>query len=249
MKQQSDTAPKAGPYQLFMLGLCVYVLLALAAETFFPLDEDSKTVLNYVDTGICIIFLVDFFVQLIRAEKKLAYLKWGWIDLVSSIPMIGPLRLGRAARIFRILRLLRGVRSSKRLVSYILQKRAQSAFLAAALVTIIFIAFSSIFILQFESSEGSNISTPEDALWWSFVTVTTVGYGDKFPISTGGRIIAVILMTAGVGLFGTFTGFIATWFLGSKDKEQEQEIKILKSELGTIRRLLEDMKGRHDSET
>lgn len=61
-----------------------------------------------------------------------------------------------------------------------------------------------------ETAPESNIKTAEDAIWWAFVTITTVGYGDRFPVTTEGRIIAALLMTAGVGLFGTFTGFIAS---------------------------------------
>jgi voltage-gated potassium channel len=76
--------------------------------------------------------------------------------------------------------------------------------------------FGSIAILQVEQDPNSNIKTAEDSIWWAFVTITTVGYGDKYPVTTEGRIIAAFLMVAGVGLFGTFTGFIASWFMGDK---------------------------------
>lgn len=237
---ENDGPNRAGPYQLFMLVLCTLVLLALAAETFLRLDEAAVAILQYVDTGICVIFLIDFFVQLIRAESKPKFLKWGWIDFVSSIPMIGPLRLGRTARIVRILKLLRGIRSSKILISYLLERRAQSAFLATALVTIVFITFSSIFILHFETGPNSTIKTPGDALWWSFTTVTTVGYGDMYPNSAGGRIIAAVLMTAGVGLFGMFTGFVASWFIGAKRNDQSETSDDLRTELQTANSTLRE---------
>lgn len=75
------------------------------------------------------------------------------------------------------------------------------------------IIFSSIIILQVEKAPGSNIFTAGDALWWAFVTITTVGYGDLYPVTLEGRLVAVILMTTGVGLFGTFTAFVASWFV------------------------------------
>lgn len=78
------------------------------------------------------------------------------------------------------------------------------------------VLFSSIAILQVEDSPNSNIKSAEDAIWWSYVTITTVGYGDKYPVTTEGRLIAAVLMTAGVGLFGTFTGFLASWFVQEK---------------------------------
>ena len=79
------------------------------------------------------------------------------------------------------------------------------------------VIFSSIAILEFENEVNSNIKTAEDAIWWSYVTITTVGYGDKFPITTEGRIIGAILMTTGVGIFGTFTALVSSWFIQNKD--------------------------------
>jgi voltage-gated potassium channel len=70
---------------------------------------------------------------------------------------------------------------------------------------------------------GSNIRTAEDALWWAYVTITTVGYGDKYPVTSEGRIIAVALITVGVGLFGTFTAFVASWFVEKREEEEEKK--------------------------
>jgi voltage-gated potassium channel len=145
----------------------------------------------------------------------------GWIDLISSIPNIDILRAGRTLRLIRLLRILRAFRSTKNLVNHIFQNKAQGALTTVSVLAVILIIFSSISVLQFETEPTSNIKTAEDALWWSYVTITTVGYGDKFPVTTGGRIIGVLLMTAGVGLFGTFTAFISSWFL--KDRKVEIE--------------------------
>lgn len=83
---------------------------------------------------------------------------------------------------------------------------------AVSIITVLVVIFSSISILIVEKDPLSNIKSAEDALWWSLVTVTTVGYGDKFPVTTEGRLIGVVLMFLGVGIFGTFTGYIASWF-------------------------------------
>lgn len=91
------------------------------------------------------------------------------------------------------------------------------------------VIFSAIAILQVETDTGSNIKTAEDAIWWAYVTVTTVGYGDKYPITTEGRIIAAVLMTCGVGLFGTFTAYIASWFALDKSKNGVDAIKETKA--------------------
>jgi voltage-gated potassium channel len=81
------------------------------------------------------------------------------------------------------------------------------------------VLFSSIAILQFETTAESNIKTAEDAIWWSYTTLTTVGYGDKYPVTTEGRLIAMILMTTGVGLCGTFAGYIASILSSNKSNQ------------------------------
>ena len=98
--------------------------------------------------------------------------------------------------------------------------KTQSGASLGCILAVILIIFSSISVLQFETDPNSNIKTAEDALWWSYVTITTVGYGDKFPVTSGGRVIGVLLMTAGVGLFGTFTAFVSSWFLADKKNEK-----------------------------
>lgn len=82
------------------------------------------------------------------------------------------------------------------------------------------IIFSSIAILQVETDANSNIKTAEDAIWWAYVTITTVGYGDKFPATTEGRIIAALLMAGGMALVGTFTAFLASWFVDQTKKQE-----------------------------
>lgn len=231
---------KNGPYQLFMLGLCFFVLGLLAVDALVTLEPEARQVLIYGDLGICVLFFMDFLVSFYRAPNRLEYfVKWGWIDLVSSIPMLDYVRWGRAARIFRIFHVLRGVRAAKVLAEFVLSKRAESAFLAATLICILVLVLSSIAILQFERSPASNIKSAEDAIWWTFVTMTTVGYGDKFPVTTEGRIVAVGVMVMGVGLFGTFTGFIASWFLSGEDG-QDSELKSIKRELEEIKLALRE---------
>lgn len=203
-------------FQILIIALSVYVLAAMFVDTVFQLPEEISRVISIVDDLICVIFLFDFFVRYAKAKSKLAFMKWGWIDLVSSIPMLDALRAGRLLRLFRLLRILRAVRSTKLLISYSFRNRKQGTFSAIAAISVLLIIFSSIAILNVEQDPASNINTAEDAVWWAFVTITTVGYGDRFPVTTEGRFIAAVLMTAGVGLFGTFTGIVASWIMEEK---------------------------------
>jgi voltage-gated potassium channel len=244
-REQSSTDPlhhELRPYQLFMFGLGVYVLLSLAAQTFLGLSHATDAILDQIDQVICIVFFVDFWVNLYTAKNKVAYLKWGWIDLLSSLPMIDVARAGRLARVIRVFRAFRGVRSARFLANYLLHRRADGAFFAVALLSVLLVLFSSIAILQFETAAKSNIRTPEDALWWAFATITTVGYGDKYPVTTEGRMIAAVLMTAGVGMFGSFTGLIASWILSPsrKDREHDSDLARLHRQVAEIQQRLSD---------
>ena len=216
MAQVETEENKLNPLNLLVLVLSTYVLVALLIDTIFKVSPEVAKVLYLVDNAICVFFLIEFSIRFYKADNKLKFMKWGWIDLISSIPNIDFLRAGRALRLIRLLRILRAFRSTKHLVTHVFQNRAQGAFTTVVILAVLLIIFSSISILQFETSPNSNIKTAEDAIWWAYVTITTVGYGDKFPVTTEGRIVGMILMTAGVGLFGTFTGFISSWFLNTK---------------------------------
>ena len=204
-------------FNIIILVLSLYVLISLIVTTFFVLSDEVTVLLNYVDNVICIIFLVDFIIRFKKANNKLVFMKWGWIDLISSIPYIDFLRAGRVLRLIRLIRVFRAFKATKLIFEHINRNKKQSALTSVALISFLMIIFSSIAILQFEKDVNSNIKTAEDAIWWSYVTITTVGYGDKFPITTEGRIIGAVLMTMGVGIFGTFTALVSSWFIQNKD--------------------------------
>ena len=94
--------------------------------------------------------------------------------------------------------------------------------ISVLLLTILVIIFSSIAILHVENAPTSNIKTASDALWWTVETITTIGYGDKYPVTDLGRVIGTILMISGVGLFGTYTAYIASLFVKSDNKKQHE---------------------------
>jgi len=203
-------------FNILILVLSLYVLLSLLISTVFQLSGELTILLNYIDNVICIVFLIDFSIRFKNSENKLEFMKWGWIDLVASIPSVDFLRAGRLLRLIRLLRVFRALKSTKLIYEHINRNKKQSALTSVALISFLMVVFSSIAILQFEKGINSNIKTAEDAIWWSYVTITTVGYGDKFPITTEGRIIGAILMTTGVGIFGTFTALVSSWFIDKK---------------------------------
>ncbi len=187
------------------------------------------------------LFLIDFCLQFKRAKSKLQYMKWGWIDLLASIPEIEALRWGRLFRVFRILRIFLLARSLREFITSLFKNRTEGGVASVFLITFLVIIFSSVAILFAEQTPDAIITTADDAVWWSITTITTVGYGDKFPITHEGRIIAGLLMITGVGLFGTLSGVIASFFLGhhrdqqKKDELLMQQFSELKSEIAKLR--------------
>ena len=228
-------------YQFFMLFLCVYAIAALTAGAVFPLSADTKTVIQYADFAVCSIFFVDFLNSLYRAPDRWKYLRtWGWIDLLSSVPAVDAVRLGRIARVVRILRVLRALKATKLVTGYWVRQRAHSAVYIALTVSFSMALLCSIAILHFEQGVG-NIQSAEDAIWWAMSTITTVGYGDRFPVTTEGRAIAAMLMTVGVGLFSTLAGVVASWFLSPGEEEEQSEIAALRAQVGELQVAIETL--------
>lgn len=221
-----------------MLALCIYSLGILAYQASGAAEPTTAVILDYADFAVCMVFFTDFLISFYRAENRWRYfVTWGWIDLLSSIPAIDVARWGRAARILRIFRLLRAFRAAQLLTEFVVKRRAQNALLAVSLVAIILITFCSIAVLHFESRVTANIVTANDALWWAVTTITTVGYGDKYPMTNEGRMVAVLLMLGGVGLFGTFSGLLASWFVGG-DSGTTKELAALREEIRELREIV-----------
>lgn len=233
--------PKLSLHQLIMLVLSVYVVVALLIRELVPMHEQSRQLLDQIDTGICLYFMYDFFIRLYQAPNKREFLRWGWIDLLASIPALDWFRLGQLVRVFRILRMVRSFRSIRDFLHYLFREKANGTLAVVLLSSVLLMIFGAIAILYVERVPEANIKTPSDALWWAFVTITTVGYGDRFPITTAGRLIAAVLMVAGVGLFGTFTGYVANFFVVDEQEQTDNDVQRLIQEVRQLRQKIEEM--------
>lgn len=217
---------KIGAFQIGLLFFTILLLCGLVIDTIFVLPKQVSDLVHMIDTFGCGIFFLDFCYRFYTAESKLAFMKWGWIDLIACVPNLEILRWGRLARVLRIIRLLRGIRSTQLLLTVIFQERLRSGAVSIIVAALLLVGFSSVSILVCERQPGANINTPEDALWWSIATITTVGYGDKYPVTTEGRVIGIILMLGGVSMFSCLSGLAASFFLGapSRDKAELREV-------------------------
>ena len=203
-----------GPsYELFILAVSI---LSLANIVIFvaSVDASTKEIAGIVDLLLSGILLIDFFGRLLVADNRRGYFfgQQGYLDLLGSLPL--PLiRLFRIARVYRAIGRVRA-KGGRRLARQLSRERAQAALLFAMFLVILVLEVGSILVVNAEAgAPGANIETGGDALWWAVVTIATVGYGDKYPVTTPGRLIGVVMIVVGVGLFGIFTGYLARTFL------------------------------------
>ncbi|OEE67409.1 ion transporter [Enterovibrio norvegicus FF-33] len=240
------------PFQIGVLILSVFVVLSLMVEVLFPLSDETREILLYVDTLICGVFFIDFVQQFRAAKSKLAYMKWGWLDLISCIPLMD---INQFARILRVVRLIRAIKSISMLTHTISENKASSSLHFLIASSLIMMVFGSIYVLYLERGiPGANIQTAADAFWWTFITITTVGYGDFYPVTFEGRIVAIMLITMGVGMFGSFTAVFASWLIvepkGTEpgdletklSAKAEKEAMALHSEVQSLREEIRELK-------
>ena len=261
MAQEATKSRKhSNAYNIFILVLTV-LSLAVMVVMLLPISDATYQLLSVYDNLICVIFLIDFYLNLRGASKKSDYFirQRGWLDLLGSIPSFGIfklgglLRLARLSRFARITRLLRG-ENKKTLVKDILENRSRYALFITILLTLIVLTVASVLVLQFESqSPDAKITTGGDALWYAIVTITTVGYGDYYPVTAAGRITAMFIMFMGVGIIGALASILASLLVGGAPAEEEatppaasapsvqEELKTIKDELAVLHQMLEKM--------
>ncbi|HAS64003.1 MAG TPA: capsular biosynthesis protein [Vibrio sp.] len=214
---RNDNKNDTKPMSLLSLILSVMALFVISALLFFPIREETRQILIGLDFVICTIFILQLSIDLIRSANKRLFMKKHWIDFIASVPMIEPLRF---ARIFHILRVILVIRSSRSLVKQILNNRKETTIASILLLLVILLTLGSSVMLFVEGhSPDANIKTGADALWWALVTISTVGYGDHFPVTTAGKIVASTIILCGVGLFGMISGLI-TSVITSPSKQQ-----------------------------
>jgi voltage-gated potassium channel len=222
-------------YQIFMLFLCVYALIALSAEVLLPTALQDHVLLDDVDYFICLIFFIDFLLNLAAAEQKWRYLRtWGWIDLLSSIPYVEALRVGRLARVLRILRLLRALKVSRFVVLQVMRHRQGAVLYGAAAIAFTMVTISAVAVLSFEDVPNANIHSAGDALWWALCTIATVGYGDFYPVTWEGRVVAGLLMTTGVGLIGMLSATMVSWLVQPGYQRERDELHHLLADIAEL---------------
>lgn len=247
-------------YTILVLVLTIYSLIIMVMQMLLQPGTPAFDLVNFYNNAICFFFLFDFGLHMYYTPRKRDYFigERGYFDLLGSVPSLGfsqytaILRLFRLARLTRLRRIM-NPENRKLLKQEILDNRGSYALFITVLMALIVISAASMFVLFFESqSPDANITDGGDAVWWGIVTITTVGYGDRFPVTAGGRITGVFVMLAGVGVIGALASILASILIPQPKEEAkeevpaapapngvEQELAAVKGELAALRQLLE----------
>jgi voltage-gated potassium channel len=209
----SDGRPadlKGAGYEIFFLALSLLSISNLAIVVLAP--GVAREVALLIEVTITPFFLADFLYRLLTTRPRSRYVlrRGGWADLLAVVPLL------RVFRLYRIGAVIRGLRALglDRIAPELFVSRASATFMLTIFLVIAVLEFAGIGEFYAEKGvAGANIRSAGDALWWGLVTITTVGYGDQYPVGTPGRLVGALLLFAGIGLFSVLTGFIANLFL------------------------------------
>ena len=188
-----------------MIGLAALFIAAYAWGVLRPdLPGWLRTTLHVVTVIAWPVFLADFVFRLVLADSRWQFVRRNWVDGVAVVlPLLRPLRILSLVRVARVI--------DRRLTTSLHGRVAAYVTLTASLV----VFMASLAELDAERGDAdATITTFGDALLWAFTTITTVGYGDRYPVTGEGRLVAVLLMVAGIALLGTVTAAVASWFVG-----------------------------------
>ncbi|MFJ1705033.1 potassium channel family protein [Kitasatospora sp. NPDC088346] len=193
-----------------LIALSVVFALAYAVPILFP-AADGRLLggAAWVEWGVWAAFAADYGTRLLLADRRWQFVRSSPLDLASVVlPLVQPLRLLRLVSTLLLAGRRVRMASQVRLTTYV----------AGAVLGLL--VFGSLAVLEIErSSPTATIRTLDDALWWSFTTMTTVGYGDLTPTTGLGRLLAVALMLSGIALLGVVTANIAAWFVARFEAE------------------------------
>lgn len=217
-------------FAVFIQCLILISIVTFSIETIPGLDSDTQNILFSIEVFCVIIFTIEYFLRIYVADNKSGFIFsfYGIIDLLAILPFyltfgvdLRSLRALRFLRLFRILKLVRYNQAMKRFTAAI--RTAKEEIFLFLFITLILIYFSSVGIYYFENdAQPEHFSSIFDSLWWAIVTLTTVGYGDVYPITVGGKVFTFFILLIGLGIVAIPTGIISSALTKSIDSKENK---------------------------
>lgn len=210
----------ANVWNWLLLVLYVYVIIAFLSEFMHPVNAKLQRYLRYGDSIACLFFLADTLWRASKVKFKAHFWHKGWFEILTSIPNFAPASMPILFSTLKVIRGLRALRAAVEISKYFFGGRSNSALAFISIILMVSVSVGGILVLYFETQTPySNIKDSADAIWWAISTITTVGYGDTYPITAGGRIVGTALMFAGISMFGITSGLLASWFLNNTNAQ------------------------------
>jgi voltage-gated potassium channel len=232
-----------------MMALALAIIPLLVVPLLVNLSPGMETTFYTLDWLIWVAFVLEYGIRLYLAPNKRFFVSHNVIDLLFVlIPFLRPLRVLRSARAFALLRATRGVVVLMRAVDAVQDVLKRHKLGYTLLIAMVVVVGSGLLVATIEeASPDRNIQSIPDGLWWAVTTITTVGYGDKFPVTPIGRAIGAGVMILGIGLFGLLAASLAS-LLVEKDLEKQIDPQIAEigERLERMEELLEKLQPRDD---
>ena len=215
-------------FAFFIQALILLSLVTFSVETLPNLKPQTQTALRAIEIFCVVVFTIEYILRIYVADSKPKFIFsfFGLIDLVAILPFylsfgvdLRSLRALRFLRLFRILKLVRYNRAMNHFARAI--KSAKEEILLFIVITLILIYFSAVGIYYFENeAQPEHFTSIFDSLWWAIITLTTVGYGDVYPITVGGKVFTFFILMIGLGIVAIPTGIISSALTRSVDKKE-----------------------------
>lgn len=213
-----DTDTKAGRiFDLFIQTLIIISLLSFAVETLPNLSSWIRSLLRWLETSIVIVFTIEYIIRVFVADVKLRYIIsfYGLIDLFAILPFyvttgidLRSIRVFRLFRLFRSFKLLRYSKAMQRFRQAFIRVKEELIIFLIATAFLLYISAVGIYYFE-RSAQPDAFASVFHALWWAVATLTTVGYGDIYPVTVGGKIFTFVILMIGLGVIAVPTGLIA----------------------------------------
>lgn len=221
--------PKSRIFAYVIQALILVSIISFSFETVPDLEPATRKLLRFIEVFCVIIFTIEYILRIYCSDEKgkFVFSFFGIIDFLAILPFylalgvdLRSLRALRFLRLFRIFKLMRYNRALAHFSRAI--HRAKEEILLFLFVTLILIYFSAVGIYYFENAaQPQHFSSIFDSLWWAIITLTTVGYGDVYPITVGGKIFTFFILMIGLGIVAIPTGIISSALTKSVDTKEE----------------------------
>ncbi|WP_179020819.1 ion transporter [Winogradskyella forsetii] len=218
-------------FAYFIQFLIVFSVITFSIETLPDLKPKTRVVLNAIEAFCVVIFTFEYLARIYVADNKPKFIFsfFGIVDFLAILPFylsfgidLRSLRLLRMFRLFRLFKLVRYNKAMRHFANAMIMAKEQ--IILFMIITIMLIYFTAVGIYYFENdAQPEHFSSIFSSLWWSIVTLTTVGYGDVYPITVGGRVFTFFMLLIGLGVVAIPTGIISSSLTKAVEPNEEEE--------------------------